>query len=204
MRALIKNSKKIVLNQVDPSERALIDDFVRKSLKQATSIRSLYDIDNELDGISFELTGNKPGTITFRTPCIQVVAVNGNIKVDLRLDSETNIVVDSDENGDYLDVKLEGKIISITATYRPELMGTTGQYIVTAVLEKEGFDTAIVPINVSVLYFDGSDGTKNYEELRNLPKINGKVLFGDRTLAEFGIQEEMDAITNTDIDNILN
>ena len=48
MRALIKNSKKIVLNQVDPSERALIDDFVRKSLKQATSIRSLYDIDNKL------------------------------------------------------------------------------------------------------------------------------------------------------------
>ena len=65
MRALIKNSKKIVLNQVDPSERALIDDFVRKSLKQATSIRSLYDIDNELDGVSFELTGKKPGTITF-------------------------------------------------------------------------------------------------------------------------------------------
>ena len=82
MRALIKNSKKIVLNQVDPSERALIDDFVRKSLKQATSIRSLYDIDNELDGVSFELTGKKPGTITFRTPCIQVVAVNGNIKID--------------------------------------------------------------------------------------------------------------------------
>ena len=109
MRALIKNSKKIVLNQVDPSERALIDDFVRKSLKQATSIRSLYDIDNELDGVSFELTGKKPGTITFRTPCIQVVAVNGNIKVDLKLDSETNIIVDSDENGDYLGDILVGE-----------------------------------------------------------------------------------------------
>ena len=127
-----------------------------------------------------------------------------NKDATLKLDSETNIVVDSDENGDYLDVKLEEKIISITATYRPELMGTTGQYIVTAVLEKEGFDTAIVPINVSVLYFDGSDGTKNYEELRNLPKINGNVLLGDRSLSELGIQEEMNAISNSDIDNIIN
>ena len=82
-------------------------------------------------------------------------------------------------------------------------MGTTGQYIVAAVLEKEGFDTAIVPINVSVLYFDGSDGTKNYEELRNLPKINGNVLLGDRSLSELGIQEEMNAISNSDIDNII-
>lgn len=204
MRALIKNSKKIVLNQVDPSERALIDDFVRKSMKQATTVRSLYDIDNELDGVSLELTGQKPGTITFRTPCIQVVAVGGTVKLDLKVDDETKIEIDPTENEDYLDVSLDEKIISIEALHKVELVNTTGQYIVTAVLEKEGFDTAIVPINVSVLYFDGSDGgTRNYEELRNQPKINHLVLVGDRELSEFGIQEEMEAISNSDIDNIL-
>lgn len=204
MRALIKNSKKIVLNQVDPSERALIDDFVRKSLKQATTVRSLYDIDNELDGVSFELTGEKPGTITFRTPCIQVIAVGGTTRIDLKLDSETHIEIDPDENIDYLDVSLDGKIIVVEALFRPELKNITGQYIVTAFLEKDGFDTAVVPINVSVLYFDSSDGTKNYEDLRNLPKINGNVLLGDRSLSELGIQEEMDAISNSDIDIIIN
>lgn len=204
MRALIKNSKKIVINQVDPSERALIDDFVRKSLKQVTTIRSLYDIDNELDGASFELTGQKPGTINFRTPCIQVVAVEGTIKVDLKVDEDTKVEIDNRENEDYLEVSLEDKIISIKALFRSDLIDTTGQYIVTVVLEKEGFDTTIVPINVSVLYFDGSSGTRNYEELRNQPKINHLVLVGDRELSELGIQEEMDAISNSEIDSIFN
>ena len=176
MRALIKNSKKIVINQVDPSERALIDDFVRKSLKQVTTLRSLYDIDNELDGVSFELTGQKPGAINFKTPCIQVLAVEGTIAVDLNVDSETTIEVEPDENEEFLEVSLnENREIEIKALYKEELMNTTGQYIVTVVLEKPGYDTTIIPINVSVLYFD-SDGTRNYEELYNLPKINNKML----------------------------
>jgi hypothetical protein len=202
MRALIKNSKKIVINQVDPSERALIDDFVRKSLKQVTTLRSLYDIDNELDGVSFELTGQKPGAINFKTPCIQVLAVEGTIAVDLNVDSETTIEVEPDENEEFLKVSLnENREIEIKALYKEELLNTTGQYIVTVVLEKPGYDTTIIPINVSVLYFD-SDGTKNYEELYNLPKINNKTLLGNRELSELGIQEEIDPISNADIDKM--
>lgn len=202
MRALIKNSKKIVINQVDPSERALIDDFVRKSLKQVTTLRSLYDIDNELDGVSFELTGQKPGAINFKTPCIQVLAVEGTIAVDLNVDSETTIEVEPDENEEFLEVSLnENREIEIKALYKEELINTTGQYIVTVVLEKSGYDTTIIPINVSVLYFD-SDGTKNYEELYNLPKINNKTLLGNRELSELGIQEEIDPISNADIDKM--
>lgn len=202
MRALIKNSKKIVINQVDPSERALIDDFVRKSLKQVTTLRSLYDIDNELDGVSFELTGQKPGAINFKTPCIQVLAVEGTIAVDLNVDSETTIEVEPDENEEFLEVSLnENREIEIKALYKEELMNTTGQYIVTVVLEKPGYDTTIIPINVSVLYFD-SDGTRNYEELYNLPKINNKTLLGNRELSELGIQEEIDPISNADIDKM--
>ena len=203
MRALIKNSKKIVINQVDPSERALIDDFVRRSLKRATIIKSLYDIDNDLDGISFELAGKKQDQVSFKTPCIQVVAVEGTIKVDLGIDDDTIIEVDPTENEDYLEVSLEGKLISIRSKIVPSLMGTTGQYIVTASLSKEGFEPAIVPINVSVLYIDGSGSNQDYEKLQNLPKINNKVLIGNRDLDELGIQEEMDAISNSEIDEMI-
>lgn len=204
MRALIKNSRKIVLNQVDPSERALIDEFVAKSLKQVTTIRSLYDIDNELDGMSLELTGNKQKQINFRTPCVQVLKSDSTIKVDLKVDDETIIEIDEEENEDYLDVVIEDRLIKITALNVPELVDTTGQYIVTVLLEKDGYETTIVPINVSVLYFDGSSsGTRNYEELRNQPSINDKVLIGDRTSEELGLQDSMDVITIEEIDEIL-
>lgn len=203
MRALIKNSRKIVITHVDPSERALIDDFVRKSMKKATEIKSLYDIDNELDGISFELTGKKPGLINFKTPCIQVVASGAKVKVDLEVDSDTNIEINPDENDDYLEVSLEDKIISIKAKTNPELVSTTGQYIVTVILTKDGYETTIVPINVSVLYLDGT-GTMDYESLMNLPSISGVTLVGSRMLEEFGIQEEMEDVTNNEIDNLFN
>lgn len=202
MRAIIKNNKKIVINQVDQSERALIDNFVRKSLKKAIDIRSLFDIDNELDGVSFEiLNSEKPDMIDFKTPCIQVVTDGGVTSVDLEIDKDTTIEIDPDENLDYLEVSVDNKIILIRALRKPELMGNTGQYIVTAILNKEGCDPAIVPINVSVLYIDNRGG--NYEELSNLPKVNNIVLIGNKSLSELGIQEEMDAISNSDIDDII-
>ena len=203
MRALIKNSKKVVINQVDPSERALIDDFVRRSLKRNTVIKSLYDIDNDLDGISFELAGKKQDQVSFKTPCIQVIVAGGNIEVDLKIDDNTIIDIDPTENEEYLEVSLNGKLISISGKIVPSLMGTTGQYIVTASLSKEGFEPAIVPINVSVLYIDGSGSNQDYEKLQNLPKINNKILIGNRDLDELGIQEEMDAISNSEIDEMI-
>lgn len=201
MRAILKSGKKIILNQIDPSERALIDDFFRKSLKQATTIRSLYDIDNELDGISFELTGERPDLINFKTPCIQVIAMKCIVEVDLEVDNETTIEIDPSENDEFLEVELKNKIISIKARKHAELIGTTGQYIVTVTLTKPGFETAIVPINVQVLYFDGN-GTYNYEELHFLPKINHQTLMGDKELEELGIQEMVDTITNSQINDL--
>lgn len=206
MRALLKNSKKIVITNIDRSEKALIDEFVHKSMKQATTLRALYDIDNELDGVSFELTGRKPGLINFKTPCIQVLAADGVIKVDLKVDEDTEIEIDPLENEGYLEVSLENKIISIKALYDETLLDTTGQYIVTAVLSKRGYDTTIVPINVAVLYISssGTGGTTNYERLHNKPMINGVTLQGDKTLEDFGMQEEMEDVTDSEIDDLFN
>ena len=202
MRAIIKNSKKIVINQIDPSERALIDDFVRKSYKKNTIIRSLYDIDNELDGASFELSGSKSGIVDFKTPCIQVIAMNGTVIVDLKLNDDVIITFDPEENREYLDIAIENNLISITGKSIEEFIGTTKQYIVTLTLEEPEHETTIVPINVSVLYITSSIGNNNYEELRNLPKLNHVKIIGDKGLDEFGIQEEIGDITNSDIDDL--
>jgi len=201
MRALIKNSRKILLNQVDPSERALIEEYISASVKEVTTIRSLYDIDNELDGVSFELTGEKQGQINYTEPCIQVMTVGSYIKVNLEVDDETNIRVDSTAE-DFLEVSVVDRLISIMALNNSSLADTTGQFVLKAILTKEGYETAVVPINVSVLYTLNS-GTRNYEQLYNQPKINGKTLVGNRELDELGIQEIMVPISDEEIDEML-
>lgn len=205
MRAIVKNNKKIVLNQIDPSERALIDEFVRKSIKQETRLTKLVDIDSELDGLSFELKGIKPNLIDFKTPCIQVLAVGGTVKLDLEVDSETTIIVDPDENEGFLDVSVDdNNLVVITALEHGELKGNTEQYIVTITLEKLGYNSAIIPVNVSVLYFNSSSGSgSDYEDLVNLPMINSVTLIGDVSLEDLGIQEEITPISESDIDEII-
>ena len=47
---------------------------------------------------------------------------------------------------------------------------------------------------------DQVQGTSNYEELENLPSINGVVLLGDRSLAELGIVEAQES----DIEEMFN
>lgn len=44
----------------------------------------------------------------------------------------------------------------------------------------------------------------NYEKLNNLPKINDVQLKGNKTAKELKLQDEMDSISNLDIDKIFN
>ena len=46
--------------------------------------------------------------------------------------------------------------------------------------------------------------TSNYEQLNNLPKINDVQLKGNKTSKELKLQDEMDSISNLDIDKIFN
>jgi len=201
MRALLKSSKKIVITHVDQSERALINDFVNRSKDLSTTLKSLFDIDNELDGISLELTKKKTRLIKYETPCIQVVTAGGTTKVDLKVDQYTSIDIVSDDVLNYLDVSIEDKIISIKALNIEELKSTTQQYVINVILNKQDYDTTIVPINVTVLYLDGT-GTMSYENLTELPKINDVTLIGSKYLDELGIQEQMDRISDWDIDDL--
>ena len=42
-------------------------------------------------------------------------------------------------------------------------------------------------------------GTKNYEELRNIPKLNGVVIRGEKTLEDYGEK----TITNSEIKELV-
>ena len=44
--------------------------------------------------------------------------------------------------------------------------------------------------------------TTDYEKLNNLPKINGITLIGEKKSADLKLQEEMNTISNLDIDRI--
>lgn len=51
-------------------------------------------------------------------------------------------------------------------------------------------------------YLDGDDEI-NYLQLANLPSINEVTLEGDKNSSDLGLQEEMDALLESDIDTIL-
>ena len=45
--------------------------------------------------------------------------------------------------------------------------------------------------------------TSNYEELNNKPSINNVELLGDKTSKDLGLQEEMESLSNLEIEEIL-
>lgn len=47
-------------------------------------------------------------------------------------------------------------------------------------------------------------GTDNYNYLNNKPKINDVELKGNKTSKQLGLQEEMESLTNLEIEEILN
>ena len=200
MRALIKSTKKILVSQIDPSERALIEDFIKKSTRKYTTVKELYDIENELDGVSFTLTGDKTTKIKYKEPDHLFINNGMEAQVNLKVDNTTTIIVDPNENPELQVSVDENKIINIFALDLVELYGKAINYVVSANLEKPGYGTAIVPIDVTVLYAGSGGGTMDYEDLENLPKINNVELRGNKTFDDLGLQ----AITENQINDLFN
>lgn len=50
----------------------------------------------------------------------------------------------------------------------------------------------------------GIGGTDNYNYLNNKPKINDVELRDNKTAKQLGLQEEMESLTNLEIEEILN
>ena len=47
-------------------------------------------------------------------------------------------------------------------------------------------------------------GSQEYNDLTNKPQINNITLTGNKTSSELKLQDEMEALSNTDIENLLN
>lgn len=57
---------------------------------------------------------------------------------------------------------------------------------------------------VTTLEEDIGGGTNNYNNLNNKPKINNVELVGNKTSKDLKIQDEMESLTNMEIEEILN
>lgn len=55
-----------------------------------------------------------------------------------------------------------------------------------------------------VTFEQGNGGTSNYEHLSNKPKINSIELLGNKTSNDLNLQDKMEALSNMDIENLLN
>ena len=58
-------------------------------------------------------------------------------------------------------------------------------------------------IDLPYQYGGGGEGTSDYSSLINLPKINRITLIGNKSSSDLGLQEEMETLSEADIDYIL-
>ena len=73
-------------------------------------------------------------------------------------------------------------------------------------LEKDCEEFVIIePTTKEIVTFEeNTGGTSNYEYLTNKPQINSVELVGNKTSSELKLQGEMEALSNMDIENLLN
>lgn len=73
-------------------------------------------------------------------------------------------------------------------------------------LEKNCEEFVIIePSSKEIVTFEeNTGGTSNYNYLTNKPQINSVELVGNKTSSELKLQDEMEALSNIDIENLLN
>lgn len=73
-------------------------------------------------------------------------------------------------------------------------------------IEKDIEEIAIIEndSNEIVTFEENIGGTSNYNYLTNKPQINSIELIGNKTSSELKLQGEMEALSNMDIENLLN
>lgn len=199
MKAIFKDNKKLLIRNLNADDKVLIDSFVNKFINYEVTLTELKDVDDNLDGVSFDVTDIPRNKIDYKVPFIQILMQDSTTTFDLETDNETTIEIINDYE-ERIEVTLVGSNVSIYAKDIQALLGTTQQYTVYIKLTKEGCEQTTIPINVIVVY---RDLTMSYNNLDNLPKINNTTVIENKTLSQYGIQEEMDTVTNSDITDII-
>lgn len=152
MKALVESSERILINQIDINERDLIDFFINKTINHVVDIRELFDIDNNLDGVSLDIGILKKDIINYTDPGIQVLTAGASTIIDFGIDSETQISVNSSEFVDYLTITFIDNKMNVYAKNIVSLAGTTKQYVLTITLTK-GENIVMFNLPISVMYF---------------------------------------------------
>lgn len=55
-----------------------------------------------------------------------------------------------------------------------------------------------------ITFEENTGGTSNYNYLTNQPQINNVTLIGNKTSTDLKLQDQMEALSNMDIENLLN
>ncbi|MBO7615070.1 MAG: hypothetical protein J6T15_05180 [Bacilli bacterium] len=200
MKAYFKDNNKLMVVNLRADELLLVDEFVELFNTYQVEFTPITNSDDVVDGITFTITDRPRKKIEYKDPFLQILTLDMSTTIDLELDEETSVeVINTEPN---LRVTIEDKIINIEVVDVETPTNTEVHYVVYARLTKEDYDTAIVPINIIVLYKDFG-GTTDYEELENLPQINNTTLIGNKSLSQIGAQEEMDTISNSELLDII-
>ncbi len=201
MKAVFKDEKRLLIRRINKEDKVLLNAFVEKFQKYEVDITDLIDVDNNLDGITFTISDRVRNKIPYRPPLEQILIQDTSTMFDLCTDRDTTINL---VNGytEYIRAVLDRSEVHLYAKEDVSLEGTTRQYTIYAILNKPGCDQTTVPINITVIY-RRDVGTMNYQELENLPKINDVTVINDKSLRQYGIQEEMDKVKNRDILDII-
>lgn len=83
----------------------------------------------------------------------------------------------------------------------------TNEEINVIIESDDNIDVDTVTDNVNVLFGEGNYNIQpitSYEELSDLPQINDITLIGNKNSNELHLQDEMDSLTNLEIEELLN
>lgn len=201
MKAIFKDNKRLLVRNLNKEDKVLLNAFVDKFKTFEVELTELIDIDNNLDGVTFSITDRARNKIDYTVPFIQILIQDTSTTLDLETDRETTIEL-INRYPEYIEAVFDRSELHLYANEVKSLEGTTKQYTLYAVLNKPGCEQTTVPINVTVIYRKDI-GVTNYNDLDDLPKINQVTVIHEKSLKQYGIQEEMDTVKNKKILDII-
>ena len=197
MKALFKDSDRLLIKDLKRDEKVIMDNFVKLFRDYEVKVTELMNIDNELDGMTFTITDKPKAVIRHNEIYTQMLYANTSLRVDLGVDRYTDIEILNNQP-DRIETTLEGTVITINALQVTGLKKSIGHYLIYAVLNRPGCDQTTVPIEIYVFYKSGS-----YKDLDDIPKINNVSVIDDKSLDDYNIQEKMDEISNQELEDII-
>lgn len=174
MKAIIETDKRILINQVDLSERDLINSYIKMTETKTVNVRELFDIDNNLDGASFTIGIPKKDIITYNNPEMLVILAGTTTLYDTEIDNETTMTITNNYQ-EYIETTISGSIVSIQAYNKSLLVNNTVRYPLEFTLVK-GENTIKYMLYIQVPYLDTYTKEEIDYKIANIDKLTYQVV----------------------------